>query len=480
MSTCQSNPKRNAPAFSFADIVFPFQAFGHMLRTSGPDINAQTIKRFFTAKHGNKERFSGIAAAIGIDPIVLQHLIHTTEGDYRWLGDGKVLLVRDFDLFVRCSAELGHRGEGTPALHFRCFPHDAFSAQPERYGECPFGKWEDKKDTAVHYNSIDRFAEQVPGVEKIIDEHFEQYIGKTEEIGELMRLLVWNVFSYTTYGVQPSEVTASMNAENDENLGEFDYAVRMSGPPIPYEWSPSLTARIARLEEWSKSVVDDRIKNLNDVGDQPDVLTDNLLHHPTEKYKLEGMVRGCYSGGHNSSHCSISGALVFNSLNNDAVYNYLMEDPETNCEHIAREALRLYSAVPTSRTVQEEDDFYLDGKKLEAGTLVLMSTYAMNTDPLSWEEPMKFDASRFKGNMDTIGYATQKGFAPFGASAPNVGIGGRPCSAMHYGIHVVRTILGKVLRDYKLTPTSGGYFDFQQNCGNCRYKGKCLVKIEKR
>lgn len=451
-----------------------------MLRTSGPDISGKTIKRFFTAKNGNKERLAGIAGAVGLDPIVLQHLAHSAEGDYRWLSGGKIMLVRDFDLFLRCSTELGHRGEAVPRLHYECFPYDTFSGVPERYGECPFGKWEDLKKVQPHGLSIQRYAEQVPGMEKIIDDHMHQYIGKTEEIGKMMRLLMWNLFAYSSYGVQPSEMTKALLEENDANLGEFDYSVRMCGADIDYEMSESLATRLSRLEEWSTEMVEDRISKLGEVGDQPDVLTDHLLHHEYDKTTLEGRLRGSFSGGHNNTHCAISGTLVFNTLNDDAVLKYVMENPETNIEHAAREAFRLYSAVPVGRTVQPDDDFRVDGEKVAAGTVVLLSTYAVDTDPLSWSNPMDFDPSRFANNMDDIGYATQRGFAPFGANAPGVGIGGRPCAAQHYGIHLVRTALNKILRDYKFTATGGGYFDFQQNCGGCRYKGNCVVRVERR
>lgn len=474
-----TSPRRSAPGFSFSDVTFPFTALVHLIRTSGQDISVGTFRRFFTAKYGNKERIKSISAALGIDPIILQRLAHTADGPYKAVSDGTLLIIRDFDLFVKCSADFGHRGVGTPELHFKCFPYDPFSAMPERYGECPFGKWEDLKERYPYLLSKDRFPEQIPIMEQIIDDYMEQYIGKSEEIGVITRELLWNVFTYTTSGVMPSEKTAALFKENEDNLAEFDYTVRLGGSNIPYEWSDSLATRIRNLVEWNTGVVEDRIANIDKCPHQADVLTDNVVNHPYDIKELEGQMRGNFSFGLNNVHCAVSGALNFNGLNDDKVYDYLMEDPEQNIELIIREALRLYTAIPSTRTIQENDDLVIEGKKIEPGTVMMLSTYAVNTDPLSWENHLLFDPARHKNAVD-IGFMTSKGFAPFGPKVDDHPHGGRGCTGGYYAVHCIRTVLTKLLRDYKMTRSGSGYFDFQSNCGGCRYKGQCHVTIEKR
>lgn len=105
-----------------------------------------------------------------------------------------------------------------------------------------------------------------------------------------------------------------------------------------------------------------------------------------------------------------------------------------------------------------------------------MSTYGINTDPRSWDKPLEYSPSRFEGKED-IAYMTCRGFVPYGIGAE---IGGRPCSARFYNSHLIRVVVGKLLRDYKFVYVSGKGFEFKQNSATSRYAGDCRVKVEKR
>lgn len=447
----------------------------HMISASGPDISGATVKRFFTAKQGNKERLTSLVGALAVDPYVLQHVVHGVDGDYGNLSE-TTFVPRSFDLFVRCATELGHRGDFVPALFDRLSPGSALNATPERYGGCPFGNWDQYKLQEPHLMSKDRYPEQVEVMERIIDEHMAKYIGKTEDVGKVLRLLVWNLYTYTSYGVEPSETTARMLQIFEDHSPEFDYVVRMTVNNVPYEWSPTLKQQVKEMADWSLAVTEERTKNVDQCTHMNDVWTDTVINHSDiDLAKSEGALRGVYIGGMNNLHCAVSGAMVFNTLNSDTVRDYLLSDPEANIEHILREALRLYTSIPTSRVVREQDNFMVDGKKLEPGTSVILSTFAIDTDPRSWDNPMKFDPSRFE-NTEEIGYLCQKGFAPFGVSA---NLGGRPCGARYLAVHIMRVLLTKLLRDYKFT-ASRGYFDFKQNAGTSVYAGKCYAKVTKR
>ncbi|KAI0559272.1 flavonoid 3'-monooxygenase [Gracilaria domingensis] len=447
-----------------------------MATASGPDISGSTIKRFITAKQGNKERIAGLVGSFAVDPYVLQRVVHGVDGDYGNLSE-TTFVPRDFDLFVRCSTELGHRGDFVPVLFDRLSPGSALNATPERYGGCPFGDWNVYREQEPHVMSKDRYPEQIPIMERIIDDHMAQYVGKTEELGKILRLLVWNLYTYTSYGVEPSETTARMLQVFEDHSPEFDYVVRMTVNNVPYEWSPTLKAQVKEMADWSLSVTDERSKNIGACAHMNDVWTDTVINHSdVDLKKSEGALRGVYIGGMNNLHSAVSGAMMVNAQNDDKVYDYLMSDAESNVEHILREALRLYTSIPTSRVVREEDNFMVDGKRLATGTSVILSTYAIDTDPRSWEKPLEFDPTRFE-NMEEIGFLCQKGFAPLGVSA---NIGGRPCGARYLAAHIMRVLLTKLLKDYKFTAKSGGYFDFKQNAGTSVYAGKCYTKVEKR
>jgi cytochrome P450 len=477
-TTAPTTPARSGlPAFSFGDVGFLFDLMGHMTRASGPDVSGATITRFLTAKNGNKERIAGIATAFAVDPYTLRKVVHSAEGDYLSISDGMTFIPRDFDLWMRCSTELGHRGDGVPILFDRWFSGSALNAQPEKYGECPFGKWDDYAKQEPHLLGKELYVGQVPMMEKIIDEYMATKVGKVEEIGKMIRLLVWNLYCVTSYGVEPSEDTARMLQLFEDHSPEFDYAVRMTSADIPYEWSDKLKREIKAIGDWCWSITEDRKENIEKYKDQTDVLTHMVKNYSEISLaKSEGALRGAFTGGMNNTHSSICGTLITNAQRNDTVYKYLQINPSENIERVLREALRLFTSIPTARKVREQDNFVVDGKRLPTGASVVLSTYAINTDPRSWAEPLKFDPSRFEGTTE-LGYMCQRGFAPLGAAAE---LGGRPCGARYHDAHMLRTIIGKLLRDYKFTAKAGGYFDFKQNAGTSMYAGNCRMLVEKR
>lgn len=468
-----------APAFSFANVGVAFKILMHLIRTSAPDISINTFKRFIFAKNGNKERLASITGIFASDPYALQKIVHSIDGNFKTLDNAgeTAYIIRDFDLWMKCSTKLGHRGDYLPALFFQCFKGAALNSQPERYGECPYGNWDEYKVQEPHYMSRDRFPEQKEVIEDIVEKHFEKFIGKTVEMSKLMRLLVWNVYTTTTFGVPPSEDTERMLRLWDAHLPEFDYAVRMAGAKVPYEWPQKLKDQVQEMEDWGKAVFDDRVKNIDKYKHQSDVLTDTILNHgDVSLVKSEGAIRGVYGGGMNNFESAICGALIYNCLNDEFIYNYLKENRKQNLENVLKESLRLYTSIPTFRNVREQDDVEIGGKKLPVGTDVLLSTYAVNTDPRSWENPMEFNPDRFN-NTEEIGFLCQKGFAPLGASA---NLGGRPCGARYHISNMMEVMLDTILSKYKLTAKRGGYWEFRQNAGQCRYAGKCYVKVEKR
>lgn len=464
-------------AFSFGDIGFVFKILGHMARTMGPDFPL-TLKKAITAESA-AERGAALITPISFDPYVIRRLFTSIEGDYKFVSE-TTLIPRDFDLWVRCATQLGNRGDETPYLFDRCFQGSALNSQPERYGKCPYGKWEVSRLIEPHFVARDQYSDQVGEMEAFIDEYMSTRLNKPIEVGKLLRLLVWDLYCITSYGEGPSEGTKHMLQLFDGHLPEFDYIVRLSSAGIRKKWSDSLTAKIYSMGDWCWRVALDRVRNIDKYADKTDVLTtilkDNLDNENFDLARMEGALRGVFTGGMNNCHCAISGTLVHEAKSKGAVSSYLSENPE-NIEHILREALRLYTAIPAARFVREEDEFELDGKLLTPGTSVVLSTYGVDTDPRSWKDELKFDASRFE-NTSEIGYMCQRGFAPLGAAAE---LGGRPCGARYHAEHMLRVIIRKLLTDYQFEEVGRSRgFEFKQSAGTSMYAGKCIVKITKR
>ncbi len=467
--------KSNKVSFSISDVGFAFRALAHMLRTTDRDEFFAALKRFIFAPQGCKERLEALKSAFSVDPYVLRHIVHSIEGDYAFLGE-TVFIPRDFDLWIRCSTELGHRGDQTPVLFDKWFQGSSLNTQPERYGPCPFGKWEQFKDIEPHVVSRHRYPEQVAEMESIIDAYMAPRLGTVEEIGKMLRLLIWDIYCVTSYGEGPNEETRQLLRLFEAHSPEFDYAVRMNSREIPYEWSDKLKAEVYGIGDWCWRVTVDRRRRLEEYKGRTDVLTNMLTACPeADTARMEGALRGVFTGGMNNCHSAVCGVLIANAQTDDSVRDYLLGELG-NIENILREALRLFTAVPTARTVRKEDNFLVDGKKLPAGTSVVLSTYALNTDPRSWKDPLKFDPARFEKTTE-LGYLCQRGFAPLGAAAE---LGGRQCGARYHDAHMLRTILGKLLRDYKFSAIGRGHFEMKQSAGTSMYAGHCLMKLEKR
>lgn len=464
-------------AFSFGDIGFVFKILGHMARTMGPDFPL-TVNKVFTAESG-AERGAALITPFAFDPYVIRRVFMSIEGDYKFQSE-TTLIPRDFDTWIRCATQLSHRGDETPYLFDRWFQGSALNAHPERYGECPYGKWEAYRLIEPHFLARDRYSDQVRLMEDVIDDYMSTRLNQPMEIGKMLRLLIWDLYCLTSYGEGPSEGTKKMLQLFEDHSPEFDYIVRMSSAGIRKKWSDSLTAQIYGMGDWCWRVTMDRVRNIDKYADKTDVLTSVLKDNlGTEKFdiaRMEGALRGVFTGGMNNSHSAICGTLIHECKSKGAVSSYLSENPE-NIENILREALRLYTAIPSARYVKEEDEFELDGKLLEPGTSVVLSTYGLNTDPRSWKDELKFEASRFE-NTSEIGFMCQRGFAPLGAAAE---IGGRQCGARYHDAHMLRVIIRKLLTDYQFEEVGRSRgFEFKQSAGTSMYAGKCIMKVSKR
>lgn len=465
-------------AFSFGDVGFVFKILAHMARTMGPDFPL-TIKKAIAAESG-AERGAALITPISFDPYVIRRVFLSIEGDYKYVSD-TTLIPRDFDTWIKCATQLTHRGEETPFLFDRWFQGSALNSQPEKYGECPYGKWETFRKIEPHFLARDRYPDQVRLMESVIDEYMAPRLGQPMEIGKMLRLLVWDLYCLTSYGEGPSEGTKHMLQLFEDHSPEFDYVVRMSSAGIRKQWSDSLTAQIFSMGDWCWRVTMDRVRNIDKYADKQDVLTlvlrDNLDDPNFDIARMEGALRGVFTGGMNNCHSAVCGTLIHDAKSNGSVSSYLASDPDQNIEHVLREALRLFTAIPAARYVRPEDDLVLDGKRVEPGTSVVLSTYGLNTDPRSWKDELKYDASRFE-NTSEIGFMCQRGFAPLGAAAE---LGGRPCGARYHDAHMLRVMLRKLLTDYTFEEVGRSRgFEFKQSAGTSMYAGKCIVRASKR
>lgn len=103
---------------------------------------------------------------------------------------------------------------------------------------------------------------------------------------------------------------------------------------------------------------------------------------------------------------------------------------------VLHEALRLcppVAAVP--RTVMH--DCVVDGHRIEAGTMVIVGTYAIHRDPALWNRPQDFDPDRF--NAENSEGRDRWQYIPFGA-------GPRSCIGDHFAMLEASLALATIVR----------------------------------
>lgn len=474
---------------------------GHLLRAQLPDFSFDSISRFVTADTW-AQRLQILTTPVATDPYTLQRLVRSLCGDYFVNSEGTTAIIRGFDTFIRASVQVRARGERTAELFFRASPGSAFPGEPKKYGVCPYGVWDDLKDIEPHVVAVPVYTEQVKDIGRMIDESLAEHVksGKEVEAGVLFRKLIWDILVFTSYGAHPGEEVTKLFETFENQTPAFDRSLRVTGSATRAgKWDEELQQQQKFMWDWSnatvaarkaaieRGTVDDGQGGTIETSSLTDVLTYVLINHPPNDIaQMTGALHGVFLAGYNNLHSAVTGAVVKNVLQDDAIATYMNSndgetDMATKTDFVVRETLRMHTAIPVTRTVQKEDEFSLGDTKLAPGGTVILSTYGVNTDPKTWEDADEFRPQRFEETaIDEIGFMCQKGFAPFGAAAEK---GGRQCSGRFYMTHLLKTVIGKLMREYKIEAGNSwnkGYFDFKQTGGSSMYIGKCEVRVLKR
>ncbi|MFY0675516.1 MAG: cytochrome P450 [Bacteroidia bacterium] len=109
-----------------------------------------------------------------------------------------------------------------------------------------------------------------------------------------------------------------------------------------------------------------------------------------------------------------------------------------NWEHVINETMRLYPPAWAVSRNTLEDDIIL-GEKINAGSTVFLSIYAMHRHPQLWEKPNDFFPERF------IGSYPRQAFIPFGT-------GQRICIGNHFAMLEMKLIAQSLFNNFSIAP----------------------------
>ena len=110
---------------------------------------------------------------------------------------------------------------------------------------------------------------------------------------------------------------------------------------------------------------------------------------------------------------------------------------------VAAESMRLYP-IATAVTRQLKHDMKLAGYMLPAGTLVSPCIYLVQRDPRVWDDPLRFDPTRF-----VAGKASVYEYFPFGA-------GVWKCLGAQFAEYEMRVVLARLVARAELALDGGG------------------------
>jgi cytochrome P450 len=114
---------------------------------------------------------------------------------------------------------------------------------------------------------------------------------------------------------------------------------------------------------------------------------------------------------------------------------------------VLHEALRL--CPPASGTVRTPTrDIVVDGYRVEADTMAIVSFYAMHRDPALWEDPLRFDPDRFLPERSKGRSRWQ--YLPFGG-------GPRSCIGDHFAMLEATLALATIIRAAEIESLDGDF-----------------------
>jgi cytochrome P450 len=112
---------------------------------------------------------------------------------------------------------------------------------------------------------------------------------------------------------------------------------------------------------------------------------------------------------------------------------------------VLEEVLRLYPPTWLTARMLLDDD-HIGGYRIPAGTIVLLSPFVTQRDPRFWEDPERFDPTRF--TREHAPARPRFAYFPFGG-------GPRHCIGSELASAEMRLVVAMVAQHYELTPVPG-------------------------
>ncbi|MBI3942847.1 MAG: cytochrome P450 [Chloroflexi bacterium] len=290
--------------------------------------------------------------------------------------------------------------------------------------------------------------------------------GQVVDMAREMQKLTLRIVAKALFNVDLREESGVLGQAFTATLGYLNNLGLLSFDSIPLNLPFTAYGRFMRakatLDAAVYQVIRDHRRSGRDVGD----VLSMLLHAPDDAgsvmsdSQLRDHTMTLLAAGHETTAVSLSWTFYLLAEHPD-VRQKLINEIElvlgnrppavADLEHmpylemVVKESLRLY---PPAWSVGRRavNDFELEGYKLPAGTMVILSQYVTHRLPRYWTEPQRFWPERFGPEQNE----PREDFAyfPFGA-------GPRTCIGMPFALMEARLLLATILQHFTPILVSG-------------------------
>ncbi|KAH6819494.1 hypothetical protein C2S51_003097 [Perilla frutescens var. frutescens] len=136
---------------------------------------------------------------------------------------------------------------------------------------------------------------------------------------------------------------------------------------------------------------------------------------------------------------------------------------------VIKETLRHRPPVALLVPRVAREDVKIEGFDISSGTIVMVNVWAINRDPVCWDEPEKFKPERFL-NSSTDLKGSNFGWIPFGG-------GRRGCPGKTYGMATIELLLANIVQKFDWKLPNGVVLDMTECAGLATHKAIPLVAV---
>lgn len=298
--------------------------------------------------------------------------------------------------------------------------------------------------------------------------------------------------------------------EFDELLGMFNV-----GDFIPWlAWVNRFNGLNERVERVAKDFdllleeiltehehLDDRLNRAGKYGDgdsesQDKDLVDVLLEvqrensagFPLERDSIKGLILDVFAAGTDTTYAALEWAMA-EILRNPGVMEELQKEirgiaghkdhvAEADLEEmkylkaVIKESLRLHPPIPLLVPRESTQDIKINGYDIAARTCLMINAWAIQRDPLTWEEPEEFNPERFL-NSATDFKGQDFDLIPFGG-------GRRICPAITFAMANIEIVLANLMHKFNWTlpaGVNGEMLDMSECAGLTIHKKSPLLAV---